>query len=385
MTSDDLQDTPQETPPKHRTTAFAVLLFLAGLSVVALATSRSPEDVRPTTSEPLPVLTTEIAFEDGYTVGRTFAGRVEARRESAVGFELSGRVQTVRAEEGDAVNRGAVLAELDTRRLEARRGELEAAVEAAAAQLELARLTLERVEEARALDAVSPQDRDEAALGVRSQAAALEGAKATLATLDVELEKSTLRAPYDALIARRMVDEGQVITTGTPVLHLLERSRPEVRIGLAGQDVAVEVGSEHRLTIGERTFTGEVLSVLPVRRQGTRSIDALLRIDAELPDVRSGDLAHLHLTRTVPTRGFWLPTSALTEGARGLWAAYVVAGQPGDVVTVERRELELLHQEVDRAYLRGPVAEGERLVLDGLQRLMPDQQVRITSSEGPTP
>lgn len=373
-------DRPASRPSSRRTTLVALVVFFAGLALVGLATAprAAKQEV---TATPLPVRAAPVTLETGYTVRREFVGRVEARRTSQVGFELGGLVNSVRVDEGDTVTAGQVLAVLDTRRLQARKAELEAARDQAAADVELSRLTRDRVQEASDLNAVSPQVRDEAELAVRAKAAGLERARSALASLDVELEKSRLTAPYDSLVAARMVDEGQVIGAGTPVLHLLESSRPEVRIGLAGAAVqAVEEGARQELRVDGRLVGATVRALLPLRQSSTRSVDVIFQLDAELTEFRSGDLAHLELPWEVEEPGFWLPLTALTESARGLWAAYVVRGAEGDTAALERREFELLHQEADRVYLRGRMEAGDRIVLDGLHRLVPGQVVRIVDS-----
>ena len=76
-------------------------------------------------------------------------------------------------------------------------------------------------------------------------------------------------------------------------------------------------------------------------------------------------------------KGMWLPRAALTESTRGLWAAYVLV--PGDrgVQRLERRQLEILEEADERIFVRGAIAAGERVAATGLQRLSPDQMVRV--------
>lgn len=369
-----------------------------GLALLALGVLTSSSDaIDPSTvdAEPLPVTVLVAEEESGYQVARSFVGRVEARRGSHLGFEVGGRLASVAVEEGDVVRAGDVLARLDVERLEARRRTQAAQVGEATAAVTLAELTRGRVGEARALDAVSPQALDEAELGLESRRSALERAKAGLDEIDVELRKSRLTAPYDAMVVGRSVDEGQVLAAGTPVLHVLESSGPEARIGVAGPAVStLAVGGRYAVEVEGQSLEGTVTAVLPVRRSGTRAIDVVLELDAALASrgagtassvasVHAGDLARMRLDRRVDSRGFWLPTSALTESSRGLWAVYVVPG--GLEGAVERRELEVLHEEADRVFARGTLADGEAVVSGGLHRLVPGQRVRVVDSEARAP
>jgi hypothetical protein len=119
---------------------------------------------------------------------------------------------------------------------------------------------------------------------------------------------------------------------------------------------------------------------LPVRDRNTRSVDVALILHVPLNGIRPGDLARLEITRRIDEPGFWLPLAALTESSRGLWAVYVANGSDGETGVIERRELEILHQETDRVFVRGTLASDDRVVVAGIHRLVPGQSVQITSS-----
>lgn len=110
----------------------------------------------------------------------------------------------------------------------------------------------------------------------------------------------------------------------------------------------------------------------------TRTVTALFRFDERPSGVRDGELARVAVATRTPARGFWLPITALTESRRGLWSAYVVEEDDGSL-TVGRRELEVIHAESDRAFVRGTLRDGERVVATGLHRLVPGQRIRLGS------
>ena len=105
----------------------------------------------------LTVATEPAQSQQAYQSRRVFVGRIEALRQSDLGFELGGRLEQVIVDDGDRVDAGAVLAVLDTARLEARRAELTAALQQVRADLGLARATLARTEEAAGFNGVSGQ------------------------------------------------------------------------------------------------------------------------------------------------------------------------------------------------------------------------------------
>ena len=165
--------------------AVALALFL----VSAFTGSETGAVANAEEKPPTPVTAQIAALSPSYEVERSFIGRVEARRESDIGFELSGMVSEILIDDGATVQAGDVIARLDTQLLEARRAELVSAMNRAQAQLDLAGSTRSRVREANDLDAVSAQVLDEAEQGFASNEAAVTAARSAITTLDVQLEK----------------------------------------------------------------------------------------------------------------------------------------------------------------------------------------------------
>jgi RND family efflux transporter MFP subunit len=258
-----------------------------------------------------------------------------------------------------------------------------AARDEARARLELAVLTLDRLTEALELNATSRQEHDDADKTRAAAAAALDRAEAAIASIDVDIAKTTLRSPFDAVVSDRYLDSGRVVDAGLPVVRLLERVRPRARIGVAGGSVTVvQQGRAVDVLVGDRTIQGHVSAVLPTRDRRGRAVDVIVELDAELDGLRRGDLARLALTRPVESRGFWVPMQSLTEGTRGLWSLYTLEEPEAEGPTPRllQTHVEVLHVESDRAYVRGAVGQDQRFVARGLQRVAPGMAVRDDAS-----
>ncbi len=363
-------------------TVVVAALVAAGLAGVGAMTAAKSDASAVRVTRVLPVTTIGVFPEPGYDVQRQFVGRIEAKRQSRVGFELGGLVTALFVDEGEVVEPGQVIGRLDTARLEVQLKQLEGRRVELQANIALARATRIRQERLTNKGHVSRQRYDEARFDEQGQLGRLQQVDAQVASIRLDIEKSELKAPFDAIVARRFADEGIVIAAGTPVFDLLERTNPEVRIGLAGGVVdAIAIGQEHELIVRGRRVRATVRAVLPVRDRNTRSVDVALILHVPLNGIRSGDLARLEITRRVDQPGFWLPLAALTESSRGLWAVYVANGSDGETGVIERRELEILHQETDRVFVRGTLASDDRVVVAGIHRLVPGQSVQITSTD----
>lgn len=364
-------------------TAWIIVAACCGWLLVAVSTGavgKPAIEVADAPKLPVQILVADAA--EGYSVRRKFVGRVEASRESDVGFELAGLVAGINVVEGDRVVQGQALALLDTALLKARRNELVTSRARAQADLDLARSTRQRVNELNARDFASSQSRDEARESFNAAAASLANAESAIASVDVQIRKGQLTAPFDAVVANRFVDEGTVISPGAPVLRLLENTRPEARIEVAGDSLGeLVVGQVYELEIGSRVTSGRLRALRPERDDITRGVDALFTLELPFESVRRGDLVRLTVQERIVEPGFALPLSALTESARGLWAVYVAEPDGKGAAVLSRRQVELLHHDGESVFVRGTLKSGDAVVTEGLHRLVPGQSVSLNPVE----
>jgi len=354
------------------------LLCAAALAAIAACRPAPGGDAgRP---DPIPVRTETVRIEPSFAIREAFPGRVLARREAELGFELPGRLEAVSVDTGAGVEAGAELARLDRVRLEARRAELAARLDEIRAELALARATLARQAALRRGDHVSVQRYEEALRREQVLAARLEAATASLRALEVDLDKTVLRAPFAGTVTARLADEGQVLAAGRPVLRMVEAGAMEVRVGVP-PEVALELspGSLHEVAIGGAVARARLRAIVPTVDPRTRTAELVL----DLPDPPAmaghGALARLLLERRIEGRGAWVPLDALSEGRRGLWTVFVVHREEGstEAAVAERRDVQVLHFDGDRAFVRGALADGELIVATGVRRLVPGQPVRL--------
>ncbi|MEO1201863.1 MAG: efflux RND transporter periplasmic adaptor subunit [Pseudomonadota bacterium] len=330
-------------------------------------------------SEPKYVSTVSVDASAGYTEERSYSGRVEAAAASALGFEVGGLLVDVSVDDGDTVQRGEILARLDTARLAASRSEAEAELALVLADLELAEATLKRTNDAFDYKGVSSQQLDEARQRVSALRARVRVAEARLERIDVDLAKSALRAPFDGTVVRRNADPGVVLAAGQPLIDIQSDRLPQVRIGITPAAArALTVGDRYTLKINGRDTQASLRGVVPRRDEATRTVDALFVIDGDDPVTRPGDSAELEHTSFVDAPGYWLPVAALVEGPRGLWQVLVAEDDGGAGHVLGARTLEILYSDGSRVYARGTLSGGEQVVATGTQRVVVGQAVRLS-------
>ncbi|GAB6080877.1 efflux RND transporter periplasmic adaptor subunit [Hydrogenophilus hirschii] len=262
-------------------------------------------------AQPVVRYATDAARIADLVVTVTATGSLQPTRQVDVGAEISGTVREVLVDYNDRVTQGAVLARLDTRKLEAQRRQLTAQLAAtrakrqeAAATLREARARLERLRTAAQASngrAVAQTDLDaaEAALAraeasdaqVAAQIAQIE---AQLEEVAINLDKSVIRSPVDGVVLQRKVDPGQTIAASlqAPVLFVIAEDLREMEL-LADVDEAdvgrVRAGQTARFRVDafpDETFTGRVTMV----RWGSEVVNGVVTyktvIAVQNPDLR---------------------------------------------------------------------------------------------------
>lgn len=357
-------------------------IILASAAVLGAVVSLSePEQETPRESPPLGVTVTPAQWDDTLTITTRYQGEVRARQRIDLSFDIAGTIERIEYDDGDPIDAGSPVASLDTSRLEADLSRLLAARDAQTADLDFAERTLRRFENLAEASAVNEQEFDEAESAVTRLRALLARAEADIERTRIDLQESTIYAPFDAIVVRRHTDVGANVLSGTGVATLIERSNPEARIGVTPED-AQQIQGDLHLSIRGKTYKGSLTSILPETDRLTRTVELRIALDTPLgPTLRDGDTVELITQRTIQDAGVWVDVSALTQSVRGLWALYIATPTGPDTWTLERREVEVLRPEEDRAYVRGAISEGELIITDGKQRLVPGIAVRPSETE----
>ncbi len=227
---------------------------------------------------------------------------------------------------------------------------------------------------------------DELIAGTRSeqieaQKAEVKRFEAQISEIDVVLRKSILYAPFTGTISVRHLDEGVVVNATQAVVRLVEDGERKVRVGVPPTQASrLRIGSLEEVRVAQKTLSAQVLSILPEVDSMTRTQSVILALPQA---IAPGTIVKLELNQIETVTGYWLPTSALVWGKRGLLACFaLVSPQKSDLVIppltyqTEKRMVEVLHTEGDRSLVRGLLKPGELVVTTGTNQLVPGQLVR---------
>ncbi|BAJ01363.1 efflux RND transporter periplasmic adaptor subunit [Shewanella violacea] len=330
------------------------------------------------------VTSATLTLSPSYHHTQEFTGTIKAGNTTGIGFELAGKIKHIAVDSGDSVHFGQLLAQLDTRLLEAQRDELNASVLQNSADLQLAKSTLNRSLELKKQGYTSEQTLDELKGQLNSLIAGQKRLKAAVYANGLRIEKSSLLAPFDGVISKRSVNLGEVIALGKAIFTLVEHNNPQAIIGVP-VNVALHLSPKQKVSL--RVANTHYWAFIEGIGAEVNSVTRTVPIRLSLPKdskVINGEIAYLSYEKEINQAGFWVPISALTDGVRGLWNLYVLSSElhqdNRETFNIERRDIEILYTKNEMAFIRGAVHVDEAYIDKGLHKLVAGQRVKPTST-----
>ena len=348
------------------------------IAITLAATSLIEANKVTTTSEsraPMPVAATLFSVRSSFQREANYLGVIKAGSDSDIGFEVAGVVTALPATEGKRVAPGEVLAQLGIDRRQARLDAARAAYERVVAERSLADTRQGRLASLLTDGSVSQQEYDDTRFTAQALAAAENSAAAELQSVELELTKSTLVAPYDAVVAERLVQIGTVVAPGTPVLRLVTTTGREAHIGVP-VDVARRLipGASHSLALRDRLIEGRLRSIRDDVDPATLTVGTVFDLPADTA-ISVGESVRLLVNEPIPMAGGWLPITALLEAPRGLWDVLTITADEKGQYRAHRESVEVIYTRGNEVFVRGTLEEGAAVVASGLQRISPGDLV----------
>ena len=371
--------------PGRPTLPAAAVAAPSPASGAAAGTPPGPAAPAPAAAAGKPALTVAVTSPQREMLSSVIAanGSIQAWEEASVGAEGSGwRLAEVRAQVGDTVRRGQVLARFDTRVAEADLAQLRAAVaegEAAAAE---AAANAKRARDLQGSGALSAQQVTQYLTAERTAQARLEAQRAAVRAQELRLAQGQVLAPDDGVIAARgaAATVGAVVPPGQELFRLIRQGRLEWRGEVAAADLAaLQPGQAVRVQpVGGETITGKVRRIAPTVDAATRN--GLVYVDLPAtPGLRAGGFARGEF-ETGRSEAPTLPQSAVLLREGFSWVFIV-----GPDNRVRQAKVVTGRRSGDRVEIKTPLPAYARVVLAGGGFLADGDLVRVSTATPATP
>ena len=336
---------------------------------------------------PRPALTVSVAQPERMLLPQRLVanGDVAAWQEASVGAAIGGqRLVEVRADVGDVVRAGQVLAVFDDEMPRAEAGQARAALLEAEAGAAEAAANAGRARALRASGAMSEQQVMQFLTAEKTTAARIASAKATLAARELNLRHTRLLAPDDGVMSARSATVGAVVASGTELFRMLRKGRLEWRARLTEAEIGrVRTGQTVALTLADGSrLSGSLRMVAPTVDAQTRF--GLVYVD--LPTRGAG--AGLAKAGMFARGEFELgEAEALTvpQQAVVVREAFSYVFSVGEDSRVAQLKVSTGRRAGDRVEILDGLADEARVVVAGAGFLNDGDLVRVADSAGAPP
>ncbi len=314
---------------------------------------------------PVPVIAEDLRFLP-QRIDTEMIGTARASVSAELFPESAGRVTRVRFAAGDYVRKGQVLVELDARRERL-------AVEAAEVELREADQLLGRYRRIEDTGAISESQIEAGETALASARVALEQARTQLAD-------RTIRAPFSGHIGLTEVDVGDRVSDATPIAQLDRRGTlfvdfpaPETVFSALqpGQSVTITPFAQP-----DRRIAATIIATDSRVAQDSRDFTVRASVPNSDDSLRPGMSFRVTVARSGEPRPA-VPEEAIVWGGEGSHLFVLREGKAHEVpVTITARREGL-------AFVDGELARGDRVIVEGVQKIRDGQAIRLVAPEAP--
>jgi len=295
---------------------------------------------------------------------------------------VPGRVIKVNVAEGDTVKQGQVLAELDRQPLQDQRRQATASVDQAKAQLENARLNLQRNQQLFERGIAAGKEVEDARKDMASAQAALDQANAALNAAERQVERAEVRSPIDGQVVKRMVSGGEQVdgTAAQPIVEIANLDRVELDANVPSEHLSqiragqmVDVSSD---AYAGRTFAGTVLTIAPAVDPTTNAALVRIRITNSARLLKVGMFAEAHVQLAQHADALVVPPSAIVRDQEGA-VVYVLTGD-----IAQRTPVKTGLEKPDAVEILSGVKEGQTVLTSSVYGLGEKAKLAPPSKSG---
>jgi RND family efflux transporter MFP subunit len=346
------------------------------LSAVALA------GCEPTTAQqetpPRPVLVAAVHYE-AQVADRSFVGTIKPRIESDLGFRVTGKVAKRLVEVGMPVAAGQALAVLDQADLNLQAEQAKAELSAATGNMAQAGAAETRGRELRQKGWSTDAQLDQAKAAADEARARLDRAERSVDLTKNSLSYATLVADAPGVVTATLVEPGQVVAAGQTAIRVARLAEKEVVVAIPETLLSRSKADGARVSTWSepnKQYVAHLRELAPSADPATRTYLAKFSMPGAGDEVQLGMTATLTLSDEASERVARLPLSALFDQGDGpsLWVADAKTG------AITRKHVTVKSYERNDVLITGGVAEGDKVVALGVQKLDPNEKVRVVSS-----
>ncbi|HEY7898077.1 MAG TPA: efflux RND transporter periplasmic adaptor subunit [Gemmatimonadaceae bacterium] len=359
-----------------RRTSIYIPIALATLTI-ANGCKRKTADAADTVQQ-LVVGTENIAIarNGSVTNGPAISGSLDAELDATVRAQIAGSIVSTGAEVGQSVRKGQTLGRIDALGLQDAYLSAKSAVSSAEANAAVAQRNLQRSQTLLQAGAIAQRDLETAQTQASSAEAALEDAKARLATAQKNFDNTRISAPFDGIVSQKSVSAGDVVQPGAALFTIVDPSTMRLVAAVPSDQLSMlRVGTDVTFTVtgyAGQEFHGKVTRVSPSVDPTTRQVQIIVSIPNKGGTLISGLYADGRVSSRTQ-KGIVVPIAAVDTRMQRPAVATVKNGK----VTRVDVSLGMRDPTAETVQITNGVSVGDTLLVGAAQGITPGTPVRV--------
>lgn len=307
-------------------------------------------------------------------------GTVDAVDRALISARVAGIIESLSADNGDWIQAGQVLVQIDSLPYQSLVEVNEAALIQTQAQLNSTQSALDRMKPLYEAGAVSQQDYENNLAALT--AAEADVAKATTAVNNAhrDLGYTQVTSPISGLIANRNIVRGQMVGQGTPLMEVQDLSQVCIYVAIGQSELGnIKPGLDAEVKVdafANRVFPGTVTSVNPVADPQGRVFMTKITVANPEDLLRAGMFASVKIMTGEETAVLSIPQAALTSKQK----QFYVFVPEGDVVKMVPVEIGEVYD--GRVQIMSGLTEGQAVITTNINKLKEDDRIQIVTGQG---
>jgi membrane fusion protein (multidrug efflux system) len=346
--------------------------FRSAIAVIAVATAAScgkKQAAGPPLAFAVQVVAVEARAQPIFE-SVPLVGSIAANETVEVKSETDGIVSEIAFNEGQRVEKGLPLVILDETKFAA-------AVNEAEANFKLSQTTFDRSKQLFRDKLISQQEYDQAA-------ATFSVSQANLELRRRQLKDARVYAPFSGTVGARQISPGQVISRTTTLTWLVDLDTVKVEVKVPEKYLGqLKVGQPLEFNVAafpDEKFTGNVYFISPQLDENTRTALVKARIPNPQAKLKGGMFASLDLRLQLRNSAIVIPEPAIVNNGDATMV-FVVNSTTNAVV----RPVKIGMRLAGKAEVLAGLTAGEKVVVEGVQKLRPGAPVRLAPAESAAP
>ncbi len=277
----------------------------------AICAERTPERVR--------AIKPFVVTQPASGTERSFSGEVAAANAAPLSFPVGGRVATIEAAAGDTVEKGAVLATLDSAQFELNVETTRADLNAALSAERALKTDLERQRQLQQNGWVSQAALDQSEVEYENARSQVSVAQSRLTLAERDLASTRMQAPFSGIVSSVAVEPFTEVVAGRTVLEMQSGDAFEVVVSVPDAVVGkIAVGTQVAINVATLPLCGcigRIVEIGAVSSAGN-AVDVVAAVTEAPPGLRAGMSAEVAITFSSEqkTAGYFVPLAAVAPG-----------------------------------------------------------------------